>query len=425
MIALLILLLLILLDYFIGMRPARLVAASESPAPIVPENPVKASVVVLAMGLEESPAEYINMMLRQDYPDFELILVCDSNAETASMYAEAFADKPNVHITFLPPGSRRLSRRKLALTIGIKRASGDVVVTTSTGVRPLSSSWLTAILAPFNSEDSSAAAASMGVIALNPEDFGGAHGKTLIFNHQYDTLQWLGAALDNKPTRCDGFNLAFRRELFFELKGYASSLLYVDGDDDIFLQDLHAFGQCVPIVNDSSLMVTDWEEDSERILIEYREQYLFTRRFLPKASYLRSAFSSWCRWLAIPAALIPILNGIEILLSIFCGGAPALRQAIDSAEDICGGIFFSLPANTMPEIAEAILLICLSLILLTAYFLITIKVFSKASMRISPSGRISGAAMIPLRLLFRPIRNFIFRERHRSAFSNHFTYTHS
>ncbi|MDE6836391.1 MAG: glycosyltransferase family 2 protein, partial [Muribaculaceae bacterium] len=81
----------------------------------------KVSVVVYSTVNEEVLTEFLRQITSQDYPDFEVIVVCDATQETSSMLSEKFAAIfPNVYITFIPPGSHNLSRRKLAISLGVK-----------------------------------------------------------------------------------------------------------------------------------------------------------------------------------------------------------------------------------------------------------------------------------------------------------------
>lgn len=387
---LILLLLLIIIDILLGMRAFRLVATYPGEIPAERNKPaLKVSVVALALSSEENPDAYLERIYSQDYPDFEVILVCDCNAETAAMHAERLARFPNLHITFLPRGSRRLSRRKLALTIGIKAAKGQVVLTTSTSLTPLSDSWLSAMMIPFNapsSPDSPLPAATLGVVALNPGQFDTFAGRNAIFNWEEKTIRWLGAAIGDSPTRCDGFNMAFRKDLFFKLKGYSSSMLLIDGEDDLFLRDLAAEGKCIPVLTPDSVLLTDWGEDSQRILTEYREQYLFTRRFLPKLPYFVSAFSSACRWLALLLCIFSLVATMILL--------PAPE-----------GLYCLLPP-----------------LLLIAYAILQTTLYRRAGRRISPTGRPLPKWSVPFRLLWLPLSNIRFKISHGSSAATHYVY---
>lgn len=430
MISLLILLLIILLGVFIGMRPMISVTSAR---PITDKDTapqqLKASVIVLCLQSDTTLSEYLPIIYSQDYEKFEVIVVCDCNAETAKMLSEQFTSYPNLHITFLPPGSRRISRRKLALTIGIKAATGDVVVTTSTLVLPTSNQWLRALMAPFNDSvskgETGSVSTTMGVISPNTEEFPRRQRSAVVYERNTASIQWVGAALNGHPFRCDGFNMAFRRELFFKLKGYSSSILLIDGDDDIFLRELAQYGECIPVLDPSAAMMTAYGENSLRILNEYREQYLFTRKYLPKRPFLIRSFSSWCHWLALPASVFPISAGIYAILTLIEPGYGFSTQSSECAIRLhraATSLWGSLPGSFGESATGAILSMGIALLLLLIYACITSILYKRSARIVNPFRKHYNVFYPVWRALWQPISNFFFKTSRRGDPSSHYTY---
>lgn len=265
----------------------------------------KMSVIAYVHRDEENLNEYIDALLSQDYPDYEVILVCDASAEASAMLSEKFEDVKNLHITFIPPGSHNLSRRKLAQTLGIKRASGQIVVTTSTSVLPRSNQWLRSMAEPFadNGVD-----IVCGYVHPEIKDFAPATRLYRQMDSVLTAAQWMNAAIQGHTYRGDGYNLAFRRHLFFERKGYASSLTLVDGDDDIFVNELASSGEGRLVLSPDSMVDTRWKDEADRMYIEYKDRYNFTRKYLPKAPFIKASIMSWVIWLSLPAIIGIILE---------------------------------------------------------------------------------------------------------------------
>ena len=110
----------------------------------------KATVIVHCQNDDEVLDDVLRQLFAQDYPDFEVVVVLDSNLEYADIVTERYAGVyKNLYFTFVQPGSHNLSRRKLANTIGIKAAKGDVIVTTVANIRIASERWLSDLMAPF------------------------------------------------------------------------------------------------------------------------------------------------------------------------------------------------------------------------------------------------------------------------------------
>ena len=86
------------------------------------------SIIVDACTETGQLSRFLPLVLGQDYPEFEVVVVASTEAEATSDALSALkVEHPNLHITFAPRGSRTLSRKKLALMIGIKAYSDPAV----------------------------------------------------------------------------------------------------------------------------------------------------------------------------------------------------------------------------------------------------------------------------------------------------------
>lgn len=285
------------------------------------------SIVTYTSSDLDSLSEYLDTLLKQDYPDFEVIAVCDASAETTAMISERFSDISNLHITFIPPGSHNVSRRKLAQTIGVKAASKDVVAITSSSVTPRSDQWLRRLAAPLADESH---VMSLGYINHPFSAFKGWSKWFRQFDALLSSAQWLAAAISGHPFRGDGFNLAFRRETFFRNKGYASSFSLTDGDDDIFIHDLSACGKCGVTLCDDSIVDAVATPNAKRLQAIHKERYLFTRRFLPKKPFIIASLAEWANWLV---AVFAIISAIMLIL-IISGFAPLLSPIVNATSQL-------------------------------------------------------------------------------------------
>ena len=79
------------------------------------------------------------VLLSQDYPTgFEVIVVVDDKTDhETTAILEQYAAHPNLYTTFVPRSSRYMSRKKLAITIGVKAAKNEWIVLTDAECRPL------------------------------------------------------------------------------------------------------------------------------------------------------------------------------------------------------------------------------------------------------------------------------------------------
>lgn len=314
----------------------------------IPDNPrhkpgVKASVIVYGITGERELLEFLDMAMHQDYPDYEVILVNEGGAETSRKLAEQLAElyPERLYVTFIPPQAHNLSRRKLAQTIGIKAATGDVVVTTQSNCRIPSARWLSTIMQPFANPG---VAVSLGYSHV---DFSELKGLSKWYRGMDATLiatNWIGAAAEGRPYRGDGSNLAFRRSLFFDAKGYSHTIHLMDGDDDIFLHQIMTGYNTRLAISPDAILTSEWEMSADRVLADLKERYLFTQRYLPPGPFLRSGLGSVMQWVmtvaAVAAALVeapdllPMILALSLLLVTWVVQAVIYRKAARRLESV-------------------------------------------------------------------------------------------
>ena len=214
------------------------------------------------------------------------------------------ADFPDVHFTFIPPGSHNLSRRKLAFTLGIKAAKGEYVLTTASNCLMQSPRWLSLMMTPVISNPQKEV-----VLGLTRPDFSPLSGlkrRYRQFDFTQRTLQWLSAAT-RRPIRGDGFNLLFRRSLFFEAKGYSRSVHLNPGDDDIFLTEIATRENTAIQISPEARLTQEWGDITDKALLDLRERYSFTARKLPKVPFLQASMVSWAQWIVLGGAVAATL----------------------------------------------------------------------------------------------------------------------
>lgn len=298
--------------------------ASDAPSPV---SAPKVSVIVYSVVHEDRLSETIDMLCRQDYPDFEVIVVCEATYETSSMLEEKYAALyDNVYVTFIPPGSHNLSRRKLALTLGIKASKGDIIVTTVANADIPSEKWLSMLTEPFR--ENPGIEISLGNSRLDFEEMTGPGKWYREFIATLTDARWIGYAAAGHPYRGDGYNLAFRRELFFANKGYSKTMHLHAGDDDIFIKDIVTDGNTAVVVAPEVTVVTRWEDHTNRVWSMRKSQYDFTSKWLPQGPFLRAGAVSLCQWLVPLAGAGAVVFGLPNLLPAILAGAVWLAFAL-------------------------------------------------------------------------------------------------
>ena len=271
------------------------IVANNNTEKISDEEPLSASVIVYSNDDTENLAQLLPILIEQDYPKFEIIVVDDSCSDsTKDMLMELSLKNDNLYYTYIPDGTLNLSRKKLALTLGIKAAKNDVIVTTVSNCKPNSDKWLRRIMNNFDH----ATDVVIGYSYPNTSEEEGSKKYYRAFDHVISSVQYLSYALRGKPYRGDGNNLAYRKSVFFEHKGFSRSLNLHYGDDDLFVNEIaNGYNTCVELSDDSQMMVKYSDP-----AYDYRERklhYGFTSRYINTFAKTSSSIVSIVRYLLI------------------------------------------------------------------------------------------------------------------------------
>ena len=88
--------------------------------------------------------QHLPALLTQDYPaGFEVIVVVSKGEDdTDDVLKKLSATYPNLYTTFIPDSSRYMSRKKLAVTLGVKAARHEWILMTEASFQPASDQWL-------------------------------------------------------------------------------------------------------------------------------------------------------------------------------------------------------------------------------------------------------------------------------------------
>lgn len=221
------------------------------------------SVIICAREESENLRNNLSAVLEQDYPQFEVIVINDGNTDESEDYLKLLEDKyPHLYHSFVPDSSRYISRKKLAITLGIKASKHDWLVFTDAKCLPQSNQWLRLMARNFTSRTQ---------IVLGYSGYERGKGwlhKRVCFDNLFTSMRYLGFALAGRPFMGIGRNLAYRKELFYQHKGFSAHLNLQRGDDDLFINQI-ATSENTRVETDvnaivrmqSVLRAKDWREE--------------------------------------------------------------------------------------------------------------------------------------------------------------------
>ncbi len=251
-----------------------------------------ASVIIYSQGDADNLHRMLDRILGQDYPAaFEVIVVNEGeSADVRDTVSMLRATHHNLYLTFTPEGVVNLSRKKLALTLGIKAARYDTVVLTTTAVDIESDSWLRRMMYPFDRDGK--VELVLGFAYIDPEEDQAFGRRQRAFDFVADSMRWLGVAIAGKPFRGVEYNLAYRKDTFMRNKGFAHTLNLHYGDDDIFISEIARPDNTVVEISEDSI-VRLRHGNHPRLYTERVLRRIFTEGFIKRRPRFLSPLAGW------------------------------------------------------------------------------------------------------------------------------------
>ena len=188
------------------------------------------SVVLCARDAYDYLSELIPALLKQDYPDFEIVVVNDcSDDETEEYLKDLERKEPRVKPVQLKQHLNFFNGKKFPLSMGIKSAQNDLIILTECNCMPVNEQWLRSVVNRYNNRTEI-------VIGYCPYVYKKSSlNRIMRFDALQNGLLYLSSALKRHPYMGIGKNLSYRKELFYRNQGFISHYTTSVGDDDLFI----------------------------------------------------------------------------------------------------------------------------------------------------------------------------------------------
>jgi glycosyltransferase involved in cell wall biosynthesis len=197
---------------------------------ISPKN-IPVSVIVCAKNEEENVIKYLPLLLEQDYPDFEIVLIDDASSDnTLDVFEEFEKQHSNIRLVKVKNNEAFWGNKKYALTLGIKASQKEYLLFTDADCYPTSKDWITAMTAQFSKQET--IVLGYGSYEKIANSF---LNKIIRFETLLTALQYFSWAKIGKPYMGVGRNLAYKKEEFFNVNGFIDHIQIRSGDDDLFV----------------------------------------------------------------------------------------------------------------------------------------------------------------------------------------------
>lgn len=197
----------------------------------LPKKNIPISVIVCAKNEAENIKKFVPLLLEQDYPTFELVLIDDASSDETRDLFEAFEKQyPNVKLVKVDNNEAFWGNKKYALTLGIKAAKYEYLLFTDADCYPTSKHWISNMSANFTMKKT--IVLGYGAYEKIKNSF---LNKIIRFETLLTATQYFAWAKIGKPYMGVGRNLAYKKEEFFRVRGFMDHMKIRSGDDDLFV----------------------------------------------------------------------------------------------------------------------------------------------------------------------------------------------
>ena len=188
------------------------------------------SIVICAHNEAQNLGAHLDRILNQNYRSFEVLVVShnsyDESLNILSSLSHRFKHLRVVKCDDPRPG------KKYALAKGIREAKNQVLLLTDADCVPESNDWLRKMVADVGGETEI-------VLGFAPyTEAPGFLNKFIRYEAVYTAMQYLSFALAGIPYMGVGRNMAYKKRLFLQAKGFKKHEHLASGDDDLFVNEV-------------------------------------------------------------------------------------------------------------------------------------------------------------------------------------------
>jgi hypothetical protein len=291
---------------------AQLALCKTSPTATPTEELPGVSVILSARNGYDRLQQNLPLLLEQDYPKFEVVVVNDCSEDDSELLLAAFRETyPQLVFRTIEKDEVFSHSRKMALGIGIKAARYDLFLFTDADCRPSSVRWIRSMQRYFIDTKE---------LVIGYTRLANA-ARWIRVDHFMQALHYMGKALRNKAYMGDSSNLAYRRETFFGNKGFDVRVSDHLREDIVFMHKVATRTNVAVATGEDTTMVDRMRYTAKR-WTRRRVEELRSFRLCDNGPYYPAVAESLCRLLFFAAAgcagavfaghpvILPVLGGL-------------------------------------------------------------------------------------------------------------------
>ncbi|MBF88662.1 MAG: hypothetical protein CMG75_03200 [Candidatus Marinimicrobia bacterium] len=232
------------------------------------------SIIIAALNEQDHIEKILYDVTHQTYPSekYEILVIDDESSDnTSNLVIELSKKYQNVKLLNAKYGDPSLNYKKRPLDLGIRNASGEIILQTDADCR-VKKYWIETMVSYFSD--------NVGMVIGHSQI-----NKNQSLSQQIEALDFLMLSATGRstaqfgiPFAATGQNLSFRKKTFFQVNGFSEFADALGGDDTFLLQsirnktdwdivvalDKNSFAQTVPSLTGQSFISQRrrWASDS-------------------------------------------------------------------------------------------------------------------------------------------------------------------
>jgi len=280
------------------------------------------SLIICAKNEAPNLRQFLPLVLGQDYPEFQVVVVNDCSEDDSQEVLEQFQQQyPQLYVSTIKKDPIYTHGKKLAITLGIKAAKYEHLVFTDADCYPNSDQWLRKMAGHFSAEKSI-------VLGVSPyEKSKGLLGQMIAYETLQTAMSYISSALRHKTYMGVGRNMAYTKTLFYENKGFAGHTHLLSGDDDLFINKA-ATKENVAVEFSSEALVKSVASQDWKTYVQQKRRHLSTGQLYKPQQKLRFGLETVLGFLFY-ASFISLL--VFASYPLWAVGIFALRFLINSS----------------------------------------------------------------------------------------------
>ncbi|MDB5105371.1 MAG: glycosyltransferase, group 2 family [Fibrobacteres bacterium] len=227
---------------YLNLKLLKGLANLSKPRPAPPTPLPTVTVLIAARNEEDRIRSCLECLRLQDYDmgKLQVIVVDDRSTDGTASILKEYADRwpgrfDPVSLTATAPG---FSPKKYALSQGLLKATGEIIVTTDADCI-MSPAWISTLVSEFG-EDTGLVLGMTSYYSMPKETFGAGIQALDFLSHGVVAAALIGLRF---PVHGNANNIAYRRKVYDQSAGFASHGGIVSGDDDFLIQSIHKLGR--------------------------------------------------------------------------------------------------------------------------------------------------------------------------------------